>query len=96
MNDDRVNATNGCVSADWPEDLSFVFGQADLVVSTVTISSKVHPQAKAFLEQAAREVNDVWNFCNETSHKAWNTYKVYTRKSLEHVQSVHQKMAVRF
>lgn len=74
MNDDRVNATNGCVPADWPEDISFVFGQADLVVSTVTISSKVHPQAKAFLEQAAREVNKVWNFCNETSHKAWNNY----------------------
>ena len=82
MNDDRLNAKNGCISADWPEDISFVFGQADLVVSTVTISSKVHPQAKAFLEQAAREVNDVWNFCNETSHKAWNTYKVYTRKWL--------------
>ena len=82
MNDDRVNATNGCVSANWPGHISFVFGQADLVVSTVTISSKVYPQAKAFLEQAAREVNQVWNFCNETSHKAWNTYKVYNRKWL--------------
>lgn len=82
MNDGHVPTNFSHVPSDWPEDLSFVFGQANLVISTVTLSSKVHPQAKAFLEQAAREVNQVWNFCNETSRKAWQTYRGHNRQWL--------------
>jgi len=74
MNDSHVPANFSHAPSDWPENRSFVFGQADLIVCTVTLSSKVHPQAKTFLEQAAREVNQVWNFCNQTSYKAWNNY----------------------
>lgn len=74
MNDVIVPVETCVVPAAWPEDKSFVFEQADLVINTLTISSKVKPEAYAWLEQAAREVNDVWNFCNQTSHKAWNNY----------------------
>ena len=49
---------------------SFVFEQADLVVSTLTVQCKVRAPAWAWLDQAAREVNQVWNFCNATSFKA--------------------------
>ena len=37
---------------------------------TKTISFKVRPECWAWLDQAAREVNQVWNFCNDTSHRA--------------------------
>ena len=57
--------------AGWPADVSFVFAQAPLTVSTITLSSKVRHEAVAFLEQAAREVNQVWNFCNATSYRAY-------------------------
>lgn len=51
--------------------MSFVFGQAPLTVATRPLSSKVQPNAYNFLEHAAREVNQVWNFCNATTYKAW-------------------------
>ena len=60
------------VPANWPDHISFVFEQADLIVSTITLSSKVKPENYAWLEQAAREVNAVWNHCNATSWKAWS------------------------
>ena len=56
----------------WPGGVSFVFGQAPLTVSTLTLSSKVQPNAYNFLEHAAREVNQVWNFCNAATYKAWH------------------------
>ena len=69
MNDGLVPAANA-LPADWPAERSFVLEQADLVVSTLTIQCKVRSPAWAWLEQAAREVNQVWNFCNATSFKA--------------------------
>ena len=68
--------------ADWPEAVSFVFGQADLVVSTVTLSSKVRPSCKPWLEHAAREVNQVWNYCNALTYKAWHNHFGGSRKWL--------------
>ena len=58
--------------ASWPEAVPFVFGQADLVVSTVTLQSKVQKNAYAWLGQAAREVNQVWNHANAATFKAWH------------------------
>ena len=82
MHDGLVPAASSCLPATWPAHRSFVFGQADLVLSTVTLSCKVRPAAKAFLEQAAREVNRVWNFCNATTYKAWHGRYGGTRKWL--------------
>ena len=82
MHDGLVPAASSSLPATWPADRSFVFGQADLVLSTVTLSCKVRPAAKAFLEQAAREVNRVWNFCNATTYKAWHGRYGGTRKWL--------------
>ena len=60
MKDDRVPALEGvALPAAWPVGRSFVFGQADLVVSTLTLQSKVQKSAYAWLEQAAREVNQI-------------------------------------
>ena len=70
MNDGCVPARVICPQA-WPVETSFVFGQAPLTASTLTLSSKVKPESKAWLDQAAREVNQVWNYCNEVTHKAW-------------------------
>lgn len=70
MNDERV-AAKGQSPAEWPEEVSFVFGQAPLVMSTLTLSSKVQTNAYNHLNHAAREVNQVWNFCNATSYRAW-------------------------
>ena len=75
MKADRVPALEGvALPAAWPAERSFVFEQADLVVSTLTLQSKVQKNAYAWLEQAAREVNQVWNHANAASHKAWNNY----------------------
>lgn len=38
-----------------------------------TVHLKVKPEAYAWLTQAAVEVNQVWNYCNETSQKALET-----------------------
>ena len=57
-----------------PWHMPFVYGQTKLERSTLTRSCKVKKHAYSFLEQAAREVNQVWNFCNATSYKAWNNY----------------------
>ena len=83
MNDGLV-AANGCGlrPAAWPASHSFAFGQADLVVSTVTLSCKVRPQARAYLDQAAREVNQVWNFCNAVTYRAWHGRYGGTRRWL--------------
>jgi len=77
---DGLVSTQTSLPTKWPEAVPFVFGQADLVVSTLTLSSKVRPSCKAWLEQAAREVNQVWNFCNATSDKAWHGRYGGTRK----------------
>ena len=69
MKNGLVPAANA-LPADWPAGRSFVFEQADLVVSTLTVQCKVRSPAWAWLDQAAREVNQVWNFCNATSFKA--------------------------
>ena len=75
MNDVRVPAPKGFVlPAAWPAERSFVFGQGDLVVSTLTLQSRVQKSVYPWLEQAAREVNLVWNHANETSYRAWNNY----------------------
>ena len=58
--------------AGWPASTSFVFGQAPLTVSILTLSSKVQPGSYNFLGHAAREVNQVWNFCNAATYKAWH------------------------
>lgn len=44
------------------------------MVKTTTIRCKVKPEANAWLDQAAREVNAVWNYANETAHKALKPY----------------------
>ena len=75
MNDGGVLAHGSPLSpipADWPKAVSFVFGQAPLTVSTLTLSSKVQPNAYNHLNHAAREVNAVWNFCNAATYKAWH------------------------
>lgn len=77
MNDALVPASNApkgpaLVPAGWPAGRSLAFEVPDLVVSTVTISCKVRPEAYAWLDQAAREVNQVWNYCNEVSYKGWH------------------------
>lgn len=41
---------------------------------TKTLRLKVRPEAWPWLEQAAREVNQVWNWANETSAKAARPY----------------------
>lgn len=69
MKDGLVPAANAW-PAGWPAGRSFVFEQAELVVSTLTVQCKVRSPAWAWLDQAAREVNQVWNFCNATSFKA--------------------------
>lgn len=43
-------------------------------MQTVTLHLKVQPNAWAWLDQAAREVNTVWNWANETSRRAIQTY----------------------
>ena len=52
---------------------------APLLVKTTTIRCKVQPEAWPWLDQAAREVNTVWNFANATSFESLNAY---ARKSL--------------
>lgn len=47
---------------------------APLFRRTKTLHLKVKPEAWAWLDQAAREVNGVWNFCNATSRSAWQNY----------------------
>ena len=70
-----------CQGNNLPWKLPFLYGQTRLETSTLTRSCKVKKHAHPFLEQAAREVNHVWNFCNATSYKAWNNY-TGTRKWL--------------
>ena len=83
MNDGLVDVSGqGLKPAAWLASRSFAFDQADLVVSTITLSCKVRPQARAFLEQAAREVNTVWNFCNAATYKSWHGRYGGTRKWL--------------
>lgn len=41
---------------------------------TRTLHLKVQPECWAWLDQAAREVNQVWNWANETSRRAVQTY----------------------
>ena len=55
------------------------FAFAPLFVKTLTIRCKVRPEAYPWLDQAAREVNQVWNFANATSYASINSY---TRKTL--------------
>ena len=75
MNDVGVPELGGfALPAAWPADRSFVFEQADLVVSTLTLQSKVKPNAYNWLAHAAREVNQVWNYANDASHGAWQNY----------------------
>lgn len=50
------------------------FACVPLLVKTLTIRCKVKPEAYPWLEQAAREVNQVWNFANATSFEALNSY----------------------
>ncbi len=47
---------------------------APLLVKTKTLNFKVKPEAWAWLDQAAREVNQVWNFINASSEKALRPY----------------------
>ena len=49
---------------------------APLVVKITTIRCKVMPEAWPWLDQAAREVNQVWNFANATSFESLNAYAV--------------------
>jgi putative transposase len=70
MNDGFVHAD--LAGAALPPLLAFAC--APLVVKTTTIRCKVMPEAYAWLDQAAREVNQVWNFANATSHEALNSY----------------------
>ncbi|WP_217350686.1 hypothetical protein, partial [Streptococcus pneumoniae] len=51
-----------------------LLANAPLVVKTTTIRCKVKPEAWAWLDQAGREVNQVWNFANATARKALNPY----------------------
>jgi putative transposase len=51
-----------------------LLANAPLVVKTTTIRCKVRPEAWAWLDQAAREVNQVWNFANATARKALTPY----------------------
>jgi transposase len=44
------------------------------LMQTVTLHLKVQPNAWAWLDQAAREVNTVWNWGNETSRRAIQTF----------------------
>ena len=82
MKDARVPAGDKDRPAAWPSGRSFTFGQAELAISTITLSCKVRPAAKAWLDQASREVNTVWNFCNATTFKAWHGRYGGTRRWL--------------
>lgn len=42
--------------------------------ATKTLRFKVRPEARSWLDQAAREVNAVWNWANETSYRAAKPY----------------------
>jgi hypothetical protein len=79
MNDGLVHACSKGVAL--PPLLALSF--APLLVKTLTIRCKVRPEAYAWLEQAGREVNQVWNFANATSHESLNSY---TRKRLPPVE----------
>lgn len=50
--------------------LPLVFAQPPLMVVTKTLHLKVHPDAYPWLDQAGREVNQVWNWANATSREA--------------------------
>ncbi len=45
----------------------------DIVSFTRTLRLKVRKEAYAWLNQAAIEVNQIWNYCNEISYKATET-----------------------
>jgi putative transposase len=51
-----------------------LLANAALSEGTKTIHLKVKPEAWAWLDQAAREVNSVWNYANATAEKALRTY----------------------
>lgn len=55
-----------------PHLVAFCF--APLVIKTMTVRCKVRPEANDWLEHASREVNQVWNFANQTSHEALNRF----------------------
>ena len=75
MNDGLVNAAFQGVA----KPPLVAFSCAPLVVKTTTIRCKVQPEAWPWLDQAAREVNLVWNFANATSFESLNSY---ARRSL--------------
>jgi hypothetical protein len=79
MNDGLVHACSKGVAK--PPLLALSF--APLLVKTLTIRCKVRPEAYAWLDQAAREVNQVWNFANATSYESLNSY---ARKSLPPIE----------
>ena len=76
MNDGLIDA--GVSGAAKPLLIAFA-GFTPLLVKTTTIRCKVQPEAWPWLDQAAREVNTVWNFANATSFESLNSY---ARKSL--------------
>ena len=78
MNDGLVSANvDGVSRAPLAPLIAFAF--APLLVKTTTIRCKIKPEAWPWLDQAAREVNQVWNFANETSFQSSN---YYARRSL--------------
>ena len=78
MNDASVFANvDGVSSAPLAPLIAFAF--APLLVKTTTIRCKIKPEAWPWLDQAAREVNQVWNFANETSFQSSH---YYARRSL--------------
>ncbi|MGC2030837.1 MAG: hypothetical protein WA642_12510, partial [Steroidobacteraceae bacterium] len=44
--------------------------KVEAVIGIRTLRLKVKPEARAWLNAAAVEVNQIWNFANETSAKA--------------------------
>lgn len=46
------------------------------MITTLTLRLKVQPDDHAWLNEAAREVNAVWNFCNERSAEQYSRWKL--------------------
>lgn len=87
VNDGLVPADLGCKQRVALPPL-IVCAYAPLTVKTTTIRCKVRPEAYAWLEQAAREVNTVWNFANATSYESLNSY---VNRSLPEVKKPRQE-----
>ena len=66
--------TVGILEADTKHKPLLMLANAPLVTITKTIHCKVRDECVNWLNKAAREVNQVWNYSNDLHHKAYHNY----------------------